>query len=598
MTRPLLPAWLRQRIKKLLGCRASPPPPSAVRRADPRQTYCVLAWKHLQINPEGTAKLCCRASGSVHDGAGRYQSLDALPVEAVWNSRYMQDVRRKMVNGERLPECSLCYEAEDAGRASYRTESNEKWLGKEGRTLDEAIGAARANLGKPVPLPVFYQLNLGNLCNLKCRMCSSSYSSQIEADAVHNAWSPRINSNDSGLARWSGETLRLRPGQVIGLHKDSAAEVVWQGGDALSLPLRPPDVLTAVSFTVHPAHPRQRVRVLLNGETVHEGEVGAADWPASVDLRNRALNERLELCVQSDEGTPRLEEVVLRRTLSSARKAGFSNVVATRFDAPGDWHRQDSVLFGEILSRPEALEELYFTGGEPLINPKFREIITALVDGGAAERLTLQLNSNVTIVPDELLAQVARFKQVTFTLSLDAASHVYEYIRYPAKWPVVAENVRRIAALKNADITAVPVLTAYNLLYLTDLFRFLDALDIKFRIFNCAGPDWLMIHVFPQHVLQEAASRFYDYLKDCREENRLVVQSWADALAIGRVEFRPASFATFNEFTNDLDASRGQSFARTFPDLIDLLAGSGCPWSPTARRVELLQVGNLTRKAS
>jgi hypothetical protein len=143
------------------------------------------------------------------------------------------------------------------------------------------------------------------------------------------------------------------------------------------------------------------------------------------------------------------------------------------------------------------------------------------------------------------------------------------------------------------------VLTAYNLLYLSDLFRFLDALDVKFRIFNCAGPDWLMIHVFPQKVLQEAANRFYDYLNSgCREGNRFVVQSWADALAIGRVEFRPASFVVFNEFTNDLDASRGQSFARTFPDLVELLAGSGCPWSPTARRVELLQVGNLARKAS
>ncbi len=596
MLRKLLPAWLRQRIKRLLRMANVPTAP----RVDPRQTYCVLAWKHLQINPEGTAKLCCRAAGSVHDDSGHYLSLDTLPVTEVWNSPYMREVRRKMLHGERLAECTLCYEAEAAGAASYRTESNDKWLGKEGRTLDEALATARASLDEPVPAPVFYQLNLGNLCNLKCRMCSSSYSSQIEADPVHHAWSPRLDFNNSGLARWSGETLVLRPGQIIAVRPELPREIVWAGGDTLSLSVRPPDVLTEIRFKVRTKQPRQRLRVFLNGELVHEGAPGAADWPANVDLRGRNLQDRLELRVAAAAGeeVPQLEEVTLKRTLSSARRAGFSNVVATRFDAPGDWHRQDEVIFGEIISRPEKLEELYFTGGEPLISPKFREIINVLVDSGAAERLTLQLNSNVTVVHDDLLAKLARFKKVTFTLSLDAAYGVYEYIRYPAKWTTVAENVRRITALKNADISAVPVLTAYNLLYLPDLFRFLDDLGISFHIINCAGPDWLMIHVFPQHVLQEAANRYYDYLKDCREENRFVVQSWADALAIGRVEFRPASFATFNEFTNDLDAARNQSFARTFPDLIDLLAGSGCPWSPTARRVELLQVGNLARKAS
>ena len=147
-------------------------------------------------------------------------------------------------------------------------------------------------------------------------------------------------------------------------------------------------------------------------------------------------------------------------------------------------------------------------------------------------------------MPDELLAQFAKFKQVTFTLSIDAALKTYEYIRYPAKWSTVAENVRRIATtLPNADITAMSVLTAYNLLYLPDLFRFLDTLKIKFRILHCMGPDWLGIHVLPSPILEEAGRRYHAYLEtECLEDNRHVVQSWADAFATkGRVEFSPQS---------------------------------------------------------
>ena len=567
--RQWIPLWLRNRLRPLFR---------KPERRDPRQTFCILAWKHLQINPEGTVKLCCRAESSACDAQGHHLSLDAHSVKEIWNSPYMQTARRKMVQGELLGECGSCYAAEAAGVNSYRTQSNEKWLGKEGRRLEEAIADARARLRQPVELPVFYQLNLGNLCNLKCRMCSSSYSSQIEADPVHSVWSPRNAFNDSGLARWHGETLHLRPGQIIDLKADETSAggqtksaQAWTGGAALSLTLSPLDVPTELRFKVRVQQPRQRVRVILNDTTLHEGIVDAPDWPEVVDLRQRNLQGRLELKIANvPDGlwtkAPELEEVVLRRTLSSARKAGFSNVAVTRFNAPGDWHRQDSVIFGEILENPDQLEELYFTGGEPLISPKFREIVRTLVDRGVAQRLTLQLNSNITILSDELLAQLAKFKQVTFTLSIDAAYQTYEYIRYPAKWPVVAENVRRLAAtLTNADFCAIPVLTAYNLLYLPDLFRFLDTLNIKFQIIHCSGPEWLGIHVLPQPVMAEAVRRYQRYLQsECRDENRFVVQAWTDALASGRVEFRPASYQVFNEFTNDLDVSRGQDFAAGF----------------------------------
>jgi len=50
-----------------------------------RDTFCVLAWNHLQIAPNGTVKMCCIASEDIHD-KGRPMSLYTDTYEEIWNS--------------------------------------------------------------------------------------------------------------------------------------------------------------------------------------------------------------------------------------------------------------------------------------------------------------------------------------------------------------------------------------------------------------------------------------------------------------------------------------------------------------------------------
>jgi glutamate-1-semialdehyde 2,1-aminomutase len=606
MLRGLLPKawrglkpWLRplwQRVKPHLPMRWRRLARRLGPRIAPEQTFCVLAWKHLQINPEGTAKLCCRAHDSVRDAADRAMSLDTYALDDIWNSAYMQEVRRCMVSGDRVSECGTCYEGEAAGFSTYRTESNEKWLAKEGISLAEAIRRARASLGRPQPAPVFLQLNLGNLCNLKCRMCNSSYSSQIEADPVHSGWAPRVRGQDNGSARWSGERLVVRPGRFWDVTPGGGGGLfAWSAGGALVIPLGESDEVTGLELKLSAAAAVRAVRVRVNGATCYEG-TPRDGWTGSFDLTGRDLGRRLEVRVEGG-GAGAIEEVTVRRTLPSARKGGFNNVVSTRFDTPGDWHAQDSVLFGEILGSLDTLEELYYTGGEPLVNKKFHQMIDFLVAKGAAGRMTLQLNSNITKLTDDFVDKLACFRHVTLTLSIDAAGATYEYIRYPAKWPTVAENARKLTRLKNADVSAIPVLTAYNALTLTELFRFCDEIGIRFRVSRCFGPDWLLYNVLPPRALKLAAERFYAYLEtECRPENRDVVRIWASALAADNVPFEKQQLPVFNAFTNELDVSRGQSFEKTFPELVRLLEEAGHPWQ-RGGRVELLQLGMPQRAA-
>ena len=118
-----------------------------------------------------------------------------------------------------------------------------------------------------------------------------------------------------------------------------------------------------------------------------------------------------------------------------------------------DWHRLVKVEAGmktgwhkDIL--PEILSSLYdtkylkFTGGEPLMIPHVRKIITQLYEDEVSPSVRLSIITNGTIPLDaELLKMLLTFKQVIFLVSIDGIEDKFEYIRAGANWKEVEANL-------------------------------------------------------------------------------------------------------------------------------------------------------------
>jgi MoaA/NifB/PqqE/SkfB family radical SAM enzyme len=101
-------------------------------------------------------------------------------VEDSWNSEYMKKLRLDMIQGTPITGCDVCYKQEANGRISNREHSLREWNWRLGKnTLEDIIKNAEDNEGKIDTPPVYLDLRLGNLCNLKCRMCNPWNSSQI-----------------------------------------------------------------------------------------------------------------------------------------------------------------------------------------------------------------------------------------------------------------------------------------------------------------------------------------------------------------------------------------------------------------------------------
>lgn len=138
-------------------------------------TICMLPWISIETSPMGTTRPCCMAHDEITDENGRKYDLNETNIETAYRSQYMQDLRQQFRRGEKPKTCSRCWEEEAAGRDSKRIHSQVRL-----KHLYNQVDWANDN---PDQL-WFVDLKLGNICNLKCRICGSWSSSSWAAEEL------------------------------------------------------------------------------------------------------------------------------------------------------------------------------------------------------------------------------------------------------------------------------------------------------------------------------------------------------------------------------------------------------------------------------
>ena len=146
-------------------------------------TICMLPWISIETSPLGTTRPCCLAHDEIVDDMGNKYDLRTTTLETIYKSTYMQDLRRQFRAGEKPATCNRCWEEEAAGRASKRIHSKVR--------LKELFPTVDFANDKPDQL-WFIDLKLGNICNLKCRICGSWSSSKWASEEM-DYLPPEIN---------------------------------------------------------------------------------------------------------------------------------------------------------------------------------------------------------------------------------------------------------------------------------------------------------------------------------------------------------------------------------------------------------------------
>lgn len=153
--------------------------------------FCILPYTHCMVQTDGKIKLCCNSLEEDNPHI-RDQSF----INLINNPLHVR-VRNQMENGIQPKECRRCFEQERNGSISYRQEQN------------------YINQGSAKTVGLRYlDVRFNNTCNLKCVMCSSSYSSLWVEDErklsnssgiVKQDMSSRVEFHDKNKFKWSIE---------------------------------------------------------------------------------------------------------------------------------------------------------------------------------------------------------------------------------------------------------------------------------------------------------------------------------------------------------------------------------------------------------
>jgi len=169
-------------------------------------TWCPLPWMSLNVRNNGDVRVCCNSNTSLGQGLiskedGSFYNLRNDDVHSFRNAKLMKDIRKDILEGNYNPSCVRCKNEDDSGMESRRIWESRIWekhititKAKEITKEDGEIDLAKAPL-------LYCDLRFGNLCNLKCRMCGPTDSSQWYDDQV-GVW-------NSDTYKDSGKVIKL-----------------------------------------------------------------------------------------------------------------------------------------------------------------------------------------------------------------------------------------------------------------------------------------------------------------------------------------------------------------------------------------------------
>jgi MoaA/NifB/PqqE/SkfB family radical SAM enzyme len=141
----------------------------------PHNKFCVLPWVSLEASPIGTVRPCCLADDEIVDNEGNKFELLTADFADIQNSKHMTALRQQFLDGKQPQTCRKCWNEERAGRTSKRM-----------HTLDRMKHMNISNEWTVDAKPLmFLDLKLGNICNLKCRICGSWSSSQFATEEIN-----------------------------------------------------------------------------------------------------------------------------------------------------------------------------------------------------------------------------------------------------------------------------------------------------------------------------------------------------------------------------------------------------------------------------
>lgn len=152
--------------------------------------FCNVPWYDLHIYWDGSFGICCSEDHKIYSESDRQYNIAQMSIADWFNSEPVRAFRTGIQGNQKLSPCRGCYLEEEHGGNSRRLKENQKSVIFT-QAFDESYAQSPGrkhfeyNLdGTTDTMPIDLHINLGNFCNLACKMCSREASTTIASQEV------------------------------------------------------------------------------------------------------------------------------------------------------------------------------------------------------------------------------------------------------------------------------------------------------------------------------------------------------------------------------------------------------------------------------
>ena len=234
------------------------------------------------------------------------------------------------------------------------------------------------------------------------------------------------------------------------------------------------------------------------------------------------------------------------------------------------WTNND-ILWEDLKNLLPHIEEIYFAGGEPLMQEGHYKLLHFLIDNNKAN-LDINYNTNLSILQyksENLIDLWSHFERVNIWVSQDGVGKVAEYIRKELDWKLFDSNFKKVLPyIKSISCTY----QLYNVYSFIDLYAYAKKFDRYVYPNILTSPVQFCAQVLPKNEKKKVVQHYKNYLT----KNKLNFEEWEIKKFLELLtwlmyepENREHLEKEFKRVTSVLDKSRKEDFTKAVPQLAE-----------------------------
>lgn len=140
-----------------------------------------------------------------------------------------------------------------------------------------------------------------------------------------------------------------------------------------------------------------------------------------------------------------------------------------------------------------------FVGGEPFFDPTTFQILDLLIEHNNTDCFISVVTNGSISLSDHQLNVLSKFTDLNICISVDGIGPVFEYLRWPAKWPTLLDNIEKFKKItKNISISY--TISSLNVLYYQQTVDWFQSQNLRYNHNIVTYPEWISLSSTPVKI--------------------------------------------------------------------------------------------------